>query len=116
MIRVKRIHEAAQPSDGARLLVDRLWPRGISKDKAALSEWLKDVAPSEDLRHWFDHRPERWDEFRRRYAAELAAAPETWRPILDRLRHGPVTLLYAAHDERHNNALALKEYLESAGR
>lgn len=111
-IKIKRIHEPAEPGDGARVLVDRLWPRGVSKEKAALTQWLREVAPSDELRRWFDHRPERWDEFRRKYSGELAAAPETWRPLRELTGKGPVTLLFAARDETRNNAVALKEFIE----
>lgn len=112
MIRCKRIYEPPGPSDGRRLLVDRLWPRGISREKAGLDDWLKELAPSDELRHWFNHDPARWEEFRERYRAELADKG----PLLDRLRQevrqGPVTLLFAARDEGRNNAVALKELLE----
>jgi len=112
MIQVKRAYGPAAKSDGKRFLVDRLWPRGVTKEALRLEAWLKDVAPSGDLRRWFGHQPAKWDEFRRRYFAELDARPEAWRPILEAARRGNVTLLYGARDVEHNNAVALKEYLE----
>ncbi len=117
MIRLKRAYERAERSDGTRLLVERLWPRGIKKTELRLDGWLKDAAPSTELRRWFSHDPAKWDEFRRRYAGELEAAPEAWAPILEAGRHGAVTLVYSSHDTEHNNAVALREYLErKAGR
>jgi uncharacterized protein YeaO (DUF488 family) len=111
MLKIKRAYEPPEPSDGRRLLVERLWPRGMKKEALAADAWVKEVAPSTELRKWFGHRPERWDEFRRRYRDELAANPEAWAPILDAANHGPVTLLYSAHDTEHNGALVLREYL-----
>jgi uncharacterized protein YeaO (DUF488 family) len=113
MIRVKRAYESAARGDGKRFLVDRLWPRGVTKEALRLEAWLKDVAPSDDLRKWFGHQPDKWDEFRRRYFAGLDAEPEAWQPILKAARRGNVTLLYGARDVEHNNAVALKEYLEN---
>jgi len=110
-VRIKRIYEPASPEDGARLLVDRVWPRGITKEAAALTMWIKEVAPSTALRKWFGHDPARWPEFHRRYLDELAANA----PAVDRIRGyieaGRTTLLYAAHDPAHNNAVALADYL-----
>jgi uncharacterized protein YeaO (DUF488 family) len=111
VIRVKRVYEAPEPGDGTRLLVERLWPRGVRKDTLELDAWLKDVAPSNELRRWFGHDPARWEEFRRRYAGELDKRPDTWREILN--RPGSVTLLFSARDTLHNNAVALKLYLEA---
>jgi uncharacterized protein YeaO (DUF488 family) len=110
---IKRVYEHPAPADGCRVLVDRLWPRGISKDRAAVDEWLRDVAPSAPLRRWFGHEPARWAEFKRRYFRELAAASTAvaiarLRTLVARRR---VTLLFAAQDEVHNNAAALREYL-----
>src|SRR5512142_2585603 len=117
MIQLKRAYDAANASDGARYLVERLWPRGVKKEDLQVEAWLKDVAPSTELRKWFGHDPEKWDEFKRRYFAELDAHPDAWRPLAERARRGRVTLVYSAHDEQHNNALALKHYLETgAGR
>lgn len=108
--RVKRVYESPKADDGERVLVDRLWPRGLSKKKAAVDRWEQELAPSDALRRWFAHDAKKWSEFRRRYFAELDAQPAG----LDALRamHGRVTLLFAARDEEHNNAVALKEYLE----
>lgn len=107
-IAIKRIYEPPSPADGRRVLVDRLWPRGVSKAKAQLDAWMKEVAPSPELRRWFDHRPERWPEFRQRYIDELKSNPG-----VDTLREmasaGPVTLLYAARDTAHNEAVVLAE-------
>jgi uncharacterized protein YeaO (DUF488 family) len=108
---LKRAYEPAAPEDGYRILIDRLWPRGVSKDKAALDEWMKEIAPSTELRKWFGHDPRRWREFQRRYRAELRARTEE----LDHIRHlakaGHVTLVYSAHDEQHNDAVVLQNVL-----
>ena len=111
---VKRVYATPEPGDGARILVDRLWPRGIARDKARIDLWLKDLAPSNALRKRFHGKPEDWDVFRTAYAAELESptAQAAVKELLERLRAGPVTLLYAARDERHNNAVALKAWLE----
>jgi uncharacterized protein YeaO (DUF488 family) len=111
MIRIKRAYEPAQRTDGRRFLVERLWPRGMKKEALALDAWLKDVAPSTELRKWFAHRVERWEEFQRRYREELSAHPEAWQPIVQAAARGPVTLLYSAHDTEHNGALVLRDYL-----
>jgi len=111
-IRVKRIYEPAAPDDGCRFLVDRLWPRGVKREALSLDGWLKDVAPGDELRRWFGHDPARWDEFQRRYFAELDGKPQTWQPILEAAQRGNVTLLFSAHDIEHNNAVALRSYLE----
>ncbi|WP_292492508.1 DUF488 domain-containing protein [Methanoculleus sp. 10] len=112
MIRTKRIYEEPSADDGLRVLVDRLWPRGISKEEARIDRWEKDLAPTTELRRWFGHDPAKWEEFLRRYRAEL----EDRKELLSRLRgeanDGTVTLLYAARDEEHNNAVALKQYIE----
>jgi uncharacterized protein YeaO (DUF488 family) len=113
MIRLKRVYEAAEVADGTRYLVERLWPRGMRKEALSLDGWLKDVAPSDALRRWFGHDPARWQEFQRRYAAELDTRPDAWRPILAADRRGTVTLLYSAHDTEHNNAAALQAYVEA---
>ncbi len=114
-IRIKRVYEPPSPEDGHRILVDRLWPRGVSKQAAALSAWIKDVAPSHELRKWFDHDPSRWDEFRRRYVAELDANPPATAELRGLLRAGPATLVYAAHDASRNNAVVLADYLRVLG-
>jgi uncharacterized protein YeaO (DUF488 family) len=111
-IRTRRVYDPPAREDGARLLVDRLWPRGLKKDRLQLTSWLKEVAPGDSLRQWFNHEPERWKEFQRRYAAELEKRPRAWQPILEAARTGRVTLLFAAKDEQHNNAVALKDFLE----
>jgi uncharacterized protein YeaO (DUF488 family) len=113
MIRTKRVYEAPDGSDGTRILVDRFWPRGLKRAEMRVDEWPKDVAPSDALRRWFGHDPGRWPEFVRRYSAELDAKPESWRPILERARDGMVTLLFAARDVDHNNAVALGRYLDA---
>ncbi len=109
---MKRVYEPARREDGRRFLVDRLWPRGIKRETLSLDAWVKEVAPSDTLRRWFAHDPHRWDEFRRRYAAELDRRPEAWGPILEAARSGTVTLVYSARDSRCNNGVAFKEYLE----
>ena len=111
MIRIKRAYEPSEPADGRRFLVERLWPRGIRKETLAMDAWLKEVAPSTELRRWFGHRPERYEEFRRRYRGELDSKADTWRPVLAAASRGPVTLLYSAHDTEHNGALVLRDYL-----
>jgi len=113
MIRIKRVYESVEPKDETRVLVDRLWPRGIRKKELQLDSWYKDVAPSNQLRKWFGHDPARWDEFRRRYFAELDSNETAWNPLVELARSGNVTLLYSAKDEGHNNAEALRDYLES---
>jgi uncharacterized protein YeaO (DUF488 family) len=111
IVRAKRVYEAIQRSDGPRFLVERLWPRGVKKEKLKLDAWLKDVAPSDGLRRWFGHDPAKWDEFQRRYRAELDQNPNAWKQLLDVARQGSVTLLYSARDTEHNNAIVLKDYL-----
>lgn len=112
-IRLVRAHRlrAAAPGEGARVLVDRLWPRGIAKADPARDLWARDAAPSDGLRRWFGHDPARWAEFVRRYRAELAARPEAVADLLALCRRGPVTLIFAARDEAHNNAVALRDWL-----
>jgi uncharacterized protein YeaO (DUF488 family) len=113
MIGVKRVYEPAEKEDGSRILVDRLWPRGIAKKALKLDSWHKDIAPSSQLRMWFGHDPAKWDEFKRRYFTELDSNPAAWSSLVHLARSGDVTLLYSAKDERHNNAEALRAYLES---
>jgi len=112
MIKVKRAYEPAARGDGKRFLVDRLWPRGVTKDALRVQAWLKGAAPSDALRRWFGHDPAKWDEFQRRYFAELDAQPEAWQSLLKVARRGTITLLFGARDIEHNNAVALKAYLE----
>ena len=117
MIRLKRVYESAAAGDGVRYLIERLWPRGVRKRSLQMEAWLKDAGPSTELRKWFSHDPQKWKEFRRRYFAELDRAPDSWAPIRDAAAKGTVTLLYSSHDAEHNNAVALKEYIEhKAGR
>ncbi len=112
VIRLKRVYESPDSEDGTRILVDRLWPRGMTKEKANVDLWLKEIAPSTELRKWFAHDPAKWDEFQTRYRAELAANPDAVAQMLDAEKSGTVTLLYAAKDEEHNEAVVLQEYLE----
>jgi len=112
MINLKRAYEPAAKTDGERILVERLWPRGVSKDRARIDLWLKDVAPSTELRKWFGHDPEKWRQFRRRYAAELKEKVDVIKMLKQKAKKGRLTFVYAAHDEEHNGALALKEFLE----
>ena len=114
-IAVKRVYEPPAKADGQRVLVDRIWPRGVSKKDAELTLWLKEIAPSDELRKWFGHQPERWAEFQKRYRAELDGNGEAVAQLRDLLRQGKVTLLYGAHDEAHNNAVALAAYLRGKG-
>lgn len=112
-VKLKRAYDAPAKADGQRILVDRLWPRGVSKEKAALDEWLKEVAPSTELRKWYGHEPDRWPEFRKRYRAELKDNPAL-AELKTRARAGDITLVYAARDQEHNEAVVLKQLLESA--
>jgi uncharacterized protein YeaO (DUF488 family) len=113
MIQVKRIYiKSPSPDNVYSILVDRLWPRGIRKDQVRVDLWLKEIAPSDRLRRWFDHDPAKWDEFKKKYLAELDAKAELIQVILDKAKNGPVCLLYGARDERHNNAVAIKELLD----
>jgi uncharacterized protein YeaO (DUF488 family) len=111
-IQLRRIYDDPGEHEGYRVLVDRIWPRGISKEKARIDEWRRDIAPSTELRRWFGHDPERWEEFRSRYRSELANHSEQLDPLVAAARAGPLTLLYGARDERHNQAVVLKEFLE----
>ena len=110
-VKLKRAYEPPAVDDGTRILIDRLWPRGITKERAAIDQWMKDISPSTELRKWFGHDPARWDEFRRRYAKEVHQNAA----LLDQLRslaaHGPITLVYSAHDELHNDAVELRELI-----
>jgi uncharacterized protein YeaO (DUF488 family) len=115
MIKTKRMYEPAAKNDGVRVLVDRLWPRGVSKEDAGVDIWLKEIAPSDDLRKWFGHQDDRWDEFQKRYADELKPWEGVLVPVLEFLErdHGTVTLLFAAKDEERNNAAALRSFLQN---
>ena len=111
MICIKRTYEPSARADGRRILVERLWPRGMKKEDLHADAWMKEVAPSTELRQWFGHQVARWDEFRRRYQRELSAKPDAWAPVLKASKHGTVTLLYSAHDVEHNGAVVLRDYL-----
>jgi uncharacterized protein YeaO (DUF488 family) len=113
MIRIKRVYDPHEPDDGPRFLVHRLWPRGMKKENLPMDGWLKDVAPSDVLRHWFGHDPAKWEEFYRRYAAELDDNSDAWRMLLAMAQKQDITLLYSAHDIEHNNAVALSLFLEA---
>lgn len=113
-IRLKRAYEPAEREDGRRILVERLWPRGVTKEEAALDAWVREVAPSPELRKWYAHDPEKWPEFQRRYRAELDANPAAVEAVRSAVGRGPATFVYAAKDEERNSARLLKEYLERA--
>jgi uncharacterized protein YeaO (DUF488 family) len=112
MIQIKRVYEPASARDGKRFLVERLWPRGMKKENLRMDAWLKEVAPSDELRRWFAHDPAKWSEFQRRYRAELRSRSDAIKRLCAVARRGRVTLLYSAHDVEHNNAIVLKTYLE----
>jgi uncharacterized protein YeaO (DUF488 family) len=111
-IRLKRVYEEPASDDGLRILVERLWPRGLSKERAAVELWIKEVAPSPELRRWYNHDPARWDEFRRRYRAELRRNKDAVEELRRECRGKTVTFVYAARDEEHNSTLVLKDFLE----
>ena len=113
MLKIKRVYEAADDDDGLRVLIDRLWPRGLSKDAAHVDLWLKEVAPSTELRKWFAHDPNKWAVFQQRYVAELQGQSEALSELRTQMRKGRLTLLYGAKDEAHNNAMVLKTVLEA---
>ena len=110
-VRLKRAYEPASPDDGVRVLVDRLWPRGVGKAGAAVARWMKEIAPSSELRKWFGHDPERWQEFRCRYRGELRQHPDQLDELRELARQGTVTLVFVARDQRHNDAVVLREVL-----
>jgi len=112
-IKIKRAYDATSDKDGTRILVDRLWPRGISKDKAKVAFWPKELAPSTELRRWYGHDPEKWPEFKSRYFAELEANPELVSELVAHVHKGTVTFVYSSKEQKLNNAVALKEYIES---
>jgi uncharacterized protein YeaO (DUF488 family) len=114
VIRIKRAYDPVEADDGSRFLVDRLWPRGVTKVALEIQAWARDAAPSTDLRRWYHHEPAQWNEFRKRYFAELASNRDAWLPLLDAARREPITLLYASKVIEQNNAVALKEFLERA--
>lgn len=111
-IRLKRAYDKPSKNDGHRVLVDRVWPRGVSKEDADLDEWMKEAAPSTGLRKWFGHDPDKWEEFSRRYYKELDKNSESLKPLVQRAKKGRITLVYGSKEARYNNAVALKEYLE----
>jgi uncharacterized protein YeaO (DUF488 family) len=108
-VQTKRVYEPADPADGYRVLIDHVWPRGVSRERARLDQWSRELAPSDELRKWFDHVPERFEEFRHRYRRELAGHGELIDKLRDRARKGRLTIVYAARDEEHNNAVVLVE-------
>ena len=108
---IKRAYTPAAPGDGTRILIDRLWPRGIKKEDLALADWARDLSPSTELRQWYGHEPARWDEFRRRYAAELRTHAVSFAALRQRARQGVVTLVFSSHEEKLNNAGAMREFL-----
>ena len=112
MINVKRVYASSSVEDGQRFLVDRLWPRGLKKELLKIEAWLKDVAPSNELRHWYGHDPDKWCEFNKRYFAELDGEPEAWHPLLEAARKGNITLLFSTRELELNNAVTLRAYLE----
>jgi uncharacterized protein YeaO (DUF488 family) len=111
VVKIKRIYDPPSEDDGVRILVDRLWPRGISKEAAAIDEWERDIAPSDELRKWFSHDPAKWQEFRKRYVSELRKNPEVVSKLRTLAKKGPLTLLFAAKDVAHNNAVVLRELI-----
>ena len=111
-IRTKRVYDPPADDDGARYLVERLWPRGMRKEALQMDAWIKDAAPSGDLRRWFSHDPAKWPEFERRYRAELEENPKAWQPLLDAAKRGAMTLLYSSRETEHNSANVLKSFLE----
>jgi uncharacterized protein YeaO (DUF488 family) len=113
MLRLKRAYEPSSPADGRRFLIERLWPRGVSKEKLHVEAWLKEAGPSTELRKWFGHDPARWSRFRTRYFRELDSRPEAWRPIVAAARRGTVTLVYSTREALYNNAVALREYVRA---
>ena len=110
-IKIKRVYDSPEKDDGFRILVDRLWPRGLTKEKAAADLWLKEMAPTTELRKWFAHDPEKWNDFIKKYRAEIRANPEALAIIKEKMKEGPVTLLYGARDKEHNEANVLLQYL-----
>ena len=110
-VKLKRAYEPPTPDDGTRILIDRLWPRGVTKERAAIDQWMKDISPSTELRKWFGHDPARWDEFRDRYAVELNRHSDQMKELRELARKGPITLVYSAHDEVHNNAVVLRDFI-----
>lgn len=113
-VNIKRVYDPTRPDDGYRVLIDHIWPRGVSHERAQLDRWARELAPSDELRRWFDHVPERFDEFRARYRDELGEQAELLAELRERARHEPLTIVYAARDREHNNAVVVREVLLSA--
>ncbi len=113
MMKIKRVYDAPSRGDGKRILIDRLWPRGLKKDEARVEEWMKEIAPSTELRQWFGHDPDKWGEFKKQFFKELRGRQDLTDSIINAAREGTVTLLYGSKEERYNNAVALKEYIDS---
>jgi uncharacterized protein YeaO (DUF488 family) len=113
MVKIKRVYDPPVPDDGKRILIDRLWPRGLKKEGARIDKWIKELAPSTELRKWFNHEPEKWGEFRKRFFSELRGKRDAVDVIVNAARKGPVTLLFGSKEKRFNNAVALKEYIEA---
>ena len=113
MVKIKRVYDKPSRDDGKRILIDRLWPRGLRKEEARIDEWLKEVAPSNELRKWFNHDPDKWEEFKKRFFAELEGRQDMVDGIIGSARKGTVTLLFGSKEERFNNAVALQEYVDS---
>ena len=113
MIKIKRVYDQPSPDDGKRILIDRLWPRGLKKENARIDAWIKEIAPSNELRKWFSHEPDKWEKFKNRFFTELLKKQDTIEGIISVARKGTVTLLYGSKEERFNNAVALKEYIDS---
>ncbi len=112
MIKIKRVYDGPSVHDGKRILVDRLWPRGLKKDEAEIDEWMKEIAPTDNLRKWFGHEPSKWPEFKKRYKKELEGKPEVVGRLKGYVRRGTITLVYAAKDTEHNNAVVIKEVID----
>jgi uncharacterized protein YeaO (DUF488 family) len=110
-VKLKRAYDPPAANDGTRILIDRLWPRGVTKKRAAIDQWMKDIAPSTELRKWFRHDPARWDKFRRRYAKEVHQHADLLDQLRSLARQGPITLVYSAHDEKHNDAVELRDLI-----
>ncbi|OGO26270.1 MAG: hypothetical protein A2136_09430 [Chloroflexi bacterium RBG_16_54_11] len=112
MINIKRVYDPVLPADGQRYLVDRLWPRGVKKEALQIVAWIKDVAPSNELRHWYGHDPDKWCEFNKLYFDELDSRPETWKSLFEAAQHGDITLLFSTTELERNNAVTLRAYLQ----
>lgn len=110
-VQMKRVYETPDKDDGTRILIDRLWPRGLTKEKAKVDLWLKDIAPSTELRKWFGHDPDKWEEFQKRYSKEIKENKDTWKELQNKVKEGKVTLVYSAKDEEHNDARVLLKLL-----